>query len=332
MESKTREGRRKYSEIVDTALRLFLENGYEATSIRMIASEVGCEPGLIYYYFKSKDEAFEKAFERLFEGFSEGGSAEADCPAEPYAALYPVFRRFSTEVTRFRIEYGKQLHWTVRSVIRERALSALSGRIKAIVCRLNELGAIDPADPCAAAEFLAYGIGNAIIAGNTGEGYTAGLAGCAASVLRPGGERKQGFIPFRPTSAEGLEKLFPALLGSGGRYDLLSDRIAAREVLAIGNGERIIGAVIFSRARRSIDHLMVLREYRRLGIGTRLITAMLGEFSPGDTVSAAFLEHIAPATAFYKKLGFTESHTTAPFGNPMICMTLRIPGQGNEKE
>lgn len=71
MKNKAQDGRRKYSEIADKALKLFLENGYEATSMRMIASGVGCEPGLIYYYFRNKDEAFEKAF----EGFSTASPA-----------------------------------------------------------------------------------------------------------------------------------------------------------------------------------------------------------------------------------------------------------------
>ena len=40
--------------IVDTALRLFREQGYEATTMRAIAAEAGVSVGNAYYYFPSK--------------------------------------------------------------------------------------------------------------------------------------------------------------------------------------------------------------------------------------------------------------------------------------
>lgn len=204
MKNKAQDGRRKYSEIADAALKLFLENGYEATSMRMIASGVGCEPGLIYYYFRNKDEAFEKAFERLFDGFTGIGHPNG-CPKEPYAALYPLFRGFSREAARFRSEYGERLHWTVRGAIKERALSALYQKVYDTVCRLKEYGTAAPADTRAAAEFLAYGIGNAILAKDVTGEYASVLAGCAAAVLLPCGGQMCAFVPFLASSAEGFE-------------------------------------------------------------------------------------------------------------------------------
>ena len=42
--------------VVETALRLFREEGYEATTMRRIASEAGLSPSNAYYYFSGKDE------------------------------------------------------------------------------------------------------------------------------------------------------------------------------------------------------------------------------------------------------------------------------------
>lgn len=42
------------AKIVETALKLFAENGYDATSIRMIAQAAGISQGLMYNYFGSK--------------------------------------------------------------------------------------------------------------------------------------------------------------------------------------------------------------------------------------------------------------------------------------
>ena len=48
----------KKEALITTALKLFMENGYENTSVRMILNEVGGEVGMFYHYFKSKDALF----------------------------------------------------------------------------------------------------------------------------------------------------------------------------------------------------------------------------------------------------------------------------------
>lgn len=46
----------KRDEIVAAARLLFMEEGYEATSISRLASAAGVAPNTIYWYFKDKDE------------------------------------------------------------------------------------------------------------------------------------------------------------------------------------------------------------------------------------------------------------------------------------
>jgi len=43
------------AKIVETALELFAQHGYEATSVRMIAQAAGIAQGLLYNYFPSKE-------------------------------------------------------------------------------------------------------------------------------------------------------------------------------------------------------------------------------------------------------------------------------------
>src|SRR5512134_2788774 len=45
--------------VEDAAIRLFLEQGYHATSMRQIAERTGLALGGIYNHFSSKDEIFE---------------------------------------------------------------------------------------------------------------------------------------------------------------------------------------------------------------------------------------------------------------------------------
>jgi AcrR family transcriptional regulator len=53
--------------IVETALRLFRERGYEATTMRAIAREAGVSVGNAYYYFGSKEELIQAYYDELQE-------------------------------------------------------------------------------------------------------------------------------------------------------------------------------------------------------------------------------------------------------------------------
>jgi len=55
---KVREFRRREQEILDTALKLFLEQGEDSVTVEMIADEVGIGKGTIYKHFKSKAEIY----------------------------------------------------------------------------------------------------------------------------------------------------------------------------------------------------------------------------------------------------------------------------------
>lgn len=54
-------------EILDTAMQLFAERGFEATSLRDIAKHMGITPGLVYHYFDSKQKLFDQAMECYVE-------------------------------------------------------------------------------------------------------------------------------------------------------------------------------------------------------------------------------------------------------------------------
>ena len=53
--------------IVDTALRLFRERGFEATTMRAIAAEAGVSVGNAYYYFASKEHLVQAYYDRMQE-------------------------------------------------------------------------------------------------------------------------------------------------------------------------------------------------------------------------------------------------------------------------
>ena len=57
--------------IINTAMELFAHYGYHSTTIDKIAKKAGISKGLIYNYYKSKDELLESVFMQGFNFFDE---------------------------------------------------------------------------------------------------------------------------------------------------------------------------------------------------------------------------------------------------------------------
>ncbi|GAB6180921.1 TetR/AcrR family transcriptional regulator [Desulfotomaculum defluvii] len=55
----------KYKHIIDVALRLFSEKGYQSTSIQNICSEAGISVGSIYFYFPNKKCIFDAVYNSI---------------------------------------------------------------------------------------------------------------------------------------------------------------------------------------------------------------------------------------------------------------------------
>jgi AcrR family transcriptional regulator len=77
--------------LVETALRLFREDGYQATTMRRIATEAGVSLGNAYYYFGSKDDLVHE--------------------------LYLVVQREHRELARPRLRRGATLTENLRVVL-----------------------------------------------------------------------------------------------------------------------------------------------------------------------------------------------------------------------
>ena len=56
MSSRALQAEHTRQQILDTARRLFVERGYDATSLQAIADELGLTKAAVYYHFQVKDE------------------------------------------------------------------------------------------------------------------------------------------------------------------------------------------------------------------------------------------------------------------------------------
>jgi AcrR family transcriptional regulator len=65
---KEREKEEMKTKILEAAKKLFLDHGFEKTSIRNIAEEIEYSPGTIYLYFKDKNELLFALHQEAFQG------------------------------------------------------------------------------------------------------------------------------------------------------------------------------------------------------------------------------------------------------------------------
>jgi AcrR family transcriptional regulator len=68
---KVAKGEQTRQLIVDTALRLFQENGFDRTTMRAIAKEAGVSVGNAYYYFSSKEHLIQGFYDRMMASHRE---------------------------------------------------------------------------------------------------------------------------------------------------------------------------------------------------------------------------------------------------------------------
>jgi AcrR family transcriptional regulator len=66
--------------ILDAALDLFIEQGYDKTSLREVAERVGVTKAALYYHFASKDEIFRTLMQPVFELQQQAMSLVAEHP------------------------------------------------------------------------------------------------------------------------------------------------------------------------------------------------------------------------------------------------------------
>ena len=97
------EARRTREQLLDAALELFAEHGFEATTTKLIAQRAGVPNGLIYYYFGTKEKLLESLFaERTFLPDLQARitSAGADQRADPRVTLTQICTEFHTALQR----------------------------------------------------------------------------------------------------------------------------------------------------------------------------------------------------------------------------------------
>lgn len=94
--------------IIDVASQLFLKQGYEATSIRQIANEVGVTEAALYYHFKDKRELLQAVFACQMPNFK---LILDECRA--CKSLKELMQRFGKVVAGIAPQMSPRLSWLI---------------------------------------------------------------------------------------------------------------------------------------------------------------------------------------------------------------------------
>ena len=96
--------------ILNTALRLFARDGYEAVSVRHISEELGMTKGALYRHYKNKRDIFDSIVERMIQ-IDAQRAGEYQMPVEIYDVSPDSYGNTSLEsIQMFAIEQFR--FWT----------------------------------------------------------------------------------------------------------------------------------------------------------------------------------------------------------------------------
>jgi AcrR family transcriptional regulator len=149
------------NEILDAARTLFVEEGYDAVSMRRVAQRIEYSPTTIYLYFRDKGELFQAICEEMFAKLSrkpeeQAKKRAADPTPDPIAALRERLQTYA----KFALKNPE--HYTVTFMLPRKQFVPFDGStgqqtlefLRAAVTACVESGAFRQVDTEAAAQSL----------------------------------------------------------------------------------------------------------------------------------------------------------------------------------
>lgn len=116
--------------ILKAATKVFFENGYEDTSVKMIIAEAGIVVGSFYHFFESKEALFEGVVERFIDEYTADIRTILQDDTLSFYDMMDKYVKESLKVNKkyYEMLHGDKLHWSLQY--------ALHGRILNTVVRL----------------------------------------------------------------------------------------------------------------------------------------------------------------------------------------------------
>lgn len=132
LNQRLRDERRQ--QLLSTALRLFATQGLAATKISHIANEVGISQGLLYHYYKSKEEIYTELIQQAFAKLNE---ACTQLEAMPVSAAQKIRLAFKELLLNLQNDEDAALYHLL--VARATVSEAIPDKAKAIIRKQNKI-------------------------------------------------------------------------------------------------------------------------------------------------------------------------------------------------
>ena len=339
----------KRDEIIEAALEVFFEKGYDGTSIRMIMRKVDSEVGLFYYYFKNKDDVYEKVLERFLAKYKADMEVIVkNAYRDPYRAISCFFSYLQKEAKTFREKYVDKINKTIRLAIRESLLTMMVPYIKQIIEILMQFGARPRLDLDVAAMFLAHGAGSIIIHEDDeflqraigemrkGVNLIMGLDLAQADLMFPLEPSKEDADNIAEFVQAADETIFAENhLETIGQIE---KRIAQKEIFVICYEKKMVGLVLFSRERQEVDYLFVAKEFRHKGVATRLFVTTMAQYPLQSKLSVVlaskkdFAENESESERFLRRFGFQKEDSLENAESKKERRSMIIPEKRPERK
>lgn len=156
--SKEPEVRRQ--EILDTAMNVFMEKGYEAAAMRDIAAAMHVVPGLCYRYFPSKQALYEAALDAYVGEITAPMISlmeeEADSLEAFLEKLSGQFIRIDGR-ERYHGFFHKSENHDLQMILSVRVCEALEPYVEAVLGRMAGRGLVHIPDVSLAAPYMLFG-------------------------------------------------------------------------------------------------------------------------------------------------------------------------------
>ncbi|MBQ7492309.1 MAG: TetR/AcrR family transcriptional regulator [Clostridia bacterium] len=160
--------------LINAATKVFFQNGFEKTSVKMILEEAHIVTGSFYHFFPSKEALFEAVMERFLEEYAQRMDTifrnDTLAAEQIVARVLGELRR--TFETYYNILQGDKLHWTVQAALHDRTLDAMVQPLAQAISKRKTQGSIASflaVDDVTLAKILIKGT-EAVISGQTAEG------------------------------------------------------------------------------------------------------------------------------------------------------------------
>jgi AcrR family transcriptional regulator len=158
--------RNRREQIVDAAAKVLGRQGYTDTSLKQIAAQAGVAPGLLHYYFDSKEDLLVEVvngLERDLTGEWQDAVSEIEDPLERIvAAIDQVANRCAAQPEFFRLLFDLYMLGMSNKVIAERCrelwsrfIGDIEDEVRQVLGRLPSYSVVPPHD-------LASAVGGAI--------------------------------------------------------------------------------------------------------------------------------------------------------------------------